>query len=141
MPLKDGIDDATYEGLFRPLLAAVMERFRPEAIVLQSGAAGATRSRTLQTQTHTPRPATSQARRGTRGRRQASPHHMLRHAHALQSAPGADSLAGDKLGEFRLSIPEHARCHAFLRAYGLPMLVLGGGGYKVKVLEEFLAGL
>ncbi|PNW82179.1 hypothetical protein CHLRE_06g277350v5 [Chlamydomonas reinhardtii] len=81
VPLRDGMDDPAYEGLFRPVMGAVMERFRPEAIVLQSG---------------------------------------------------ADSLAGDKLGPFNLSIPCHGRCHAFLAAYGLPLLALGGGGYKVK---------
>ena len=40
MPLRDGMDDPAYEGLFRPVMGAVMERFRPEAIVLQSGAGG-----------------------------------------------------------------------------------------------------
>eukprot|EP00198_Chlamydomonas_reinhardtii_P001340 XP_001690675.1 histone deacetylase [Chlamydomonas reinhardtii] len=40
VPLRDGMDDPAYEGLFRPVMGAVMERFRPEAIVLQSGAGG-----------------------------------------------------------------------------------------------------
>lgn len=45
---------------------------------------------------------------------------------------GADSLAGDKLGPFNLSMRCHGRCHAFMKAFGLPLLVLGGGGYKIK---------
>ncbi|GFR43441.1 hypothetical protein Agub_g4523 [Astrephomene gubernaculifera] len=81
VPLRDGMDDAAYESLFRPVMTGVVEHFQPEAIVLQSG---------------------------------------------------ADSLAGDKLGPFNLSIRGHGRCHSFLRALGLPLLVLGGGGYKVK---------
>lgn len=45
---------------------------------------------------------------------------------------GADSLAGDKLGPFNLSMRCHGRCHAFMKSFGLPLLVLGGGGYKIK---------
>ncbi len=40
MPLRDGMDDASYHGLFRPIMAEVVARFRPEAVVLQSGARG-----------------------------------------------------------------------------------------------------
>jgi len=45
---------------------------------------------------------------------------------------GADSLAGDKLGVFNISISGHADCLKFVKGYGLPMLVLGGGGYKIS---------
>eukprot|EP01116_Phalansterium_solitarium_P009328 TRINITY_DN23431_c0_g1_i1.p1 TRINITY_DN23431_c0_g1~~TRINITY_DN23431_c0_g1_i1.p1 ORF type:complete len:506 (-),score=157.03 TRINITY_DN23431_c0_g1_i1:198-1619(-) len=37
-PLKDGIDDASYESIFQPIVAAIMETFQPGAIVLQCGA-------------------------------------------------------------------------------------------------------
>jgi acetoin utilization deacetylase AcuC-like enzyme len=46
-------------------------------------------------------------------------------------SPGADSLTGDRLGKFNLTIQGHARCHAHMMRYGKPMLVLGGGGYKI----------
>ena len=81
VPLRDGMDDASYDALFKPIMSEVMSRYRPEAIVLQSG---------------------------------------------------ADSLAGDRLGAFNLSSSCHAGCHAFMAAFGVPMLVLGGGGYKIK---------
>jgi hypothetical protein len=45
---------------------------------------------------------------------------------------GADSLAGDRLGVFNLSSRGHAACHAHVRAWGLPTLVLGGGGYTIS---------
>ena len=45
---------------------------------------------------------------------------------------GADSVAGDKLGVFNLSSRGHAACHKFMASFGIPMLVLGGGGYKIK---------
>ncbi|GMH45210.1 hypothetical protein BSKO_13167 [Bryopsis sp. KO-2023] len=80
-PLKDGIDDATYESLFKVVMSNVMSQFQPEAIVFQSG---------------------------------------------------ADSLCGDKIGVFNLSIAAHARCLSFMQSFDLPMLVLGGGGYTVK---------
>ncbi|TIB70803.1 histone deacetylase [Wallemia mellicola] len=45
---------------------------------------------------------------------------------------GADSLAGDKLGVFNLSMKGHADCVKFVKAFNLPMIVLGGGGYAVR---------
>ncbi|PHT26840.1 Histone deacetylase 6 [Capsicum baccatum] len=47
----------------------------------------------------------------------------------LQS--GADSLAGDKLGSFNLSVKGHADCLRFLRSFNVPLMVLGGGGYTI----------
>ena len=45
---------------------------------------------------------------------------------------GADSLSGDRLGCFNLSIRGHADCVSFMKAYGVPLLVLGGGGYTLR---------
>lgn len=42
---------------------------------------------------------------------------------------GADSLAGDRLGCFNLSIEGHAECVRFVKKLNLPLLVTGGGGY------------
>ena len=44
---------------------------------------------------------------------------------------GADSLAEDKLGGFNLTIKDHAECLNYMKATGLPLIVLGGGGYTV----------
>lgn len=81
VPLKDGIDDAAYEALFKPVMAKVMEMFKPEAIVFQSG---------------------------------------------------ADSLSGDRLGCFNLSVRGHAACLKYMQSFGVPTLLLGGGGYTVR---------
>lgn len=45
---------------------------------------------------------------------------------------GADSLAGDRLGCFNLSHLGHAKCVEFVKKFGLPLLVLGGGGYTIR---------
>ncbi|KAG5518320.1 hypothetical protein PMAC_003116 [Pneumocystis sp. 'macacae'] len=45
---------------------------------------------------------------------------------------GADSLAGDRLGCFNLSMKGHASCVRFVKKFGLPTLVLGGGGYTMR---------
>lgn len=73
---------------------------------------------------------------------------------------GSDSLAGDKLGCFNLSmrgehirtqeehsgaidnnltdlrspcsITGHANCIEFVKSFGLPLLLLGGGGYTMR---------
>ncbi len=64
----------------------------------------------------------------------AAPHHTRWTAvcAAVVCAAGADSLSHDKLGVFNLSIRGHAQCHRMLASYGVPLLVLGGGGYKIK---------
>ncbi|PKA63897.1 Histone deacetylase 6 [Apostasia shenzhenica] len=45
---------------------------------------------------------------------------------------GADSLAGDRLGCFNLSVRGHADCLRFLRSFNVPLMVLGGGGYTIR---------
>jgi len=80
-PLRDGLDDQSFESIFKPLIAKIMEWYRPSAIVLQCG---------------------------------------------------ADSLAGDRLGCFNLTLRGHAMCVEFMKSYNLPMLVLGGGGYTIR---------
>ncbi|KAL2015876.1 hypothetical protein VTK56DRAFT_4673 [Thermocarpiscus australiensis] len=80
-PLRDGIDDVSYETIFEPVIAAVMQYYQPEAVVLQCG---------------------------------------------------GDSLSGDRLGCFNLSMRGHANCVNYVRSFGLPTLVLGGGGYTMR---------
>lgn len=45
---------------------------------------------------------------------------------------GADSLSGDRLGCFNLSVKGHADCVRFLRSFNVPLLLLGGGGYTIR---------
>jgi histone deacetylase 1/2 len=59
---------------------------------------------------------------------------------------GADSLAGDKLGGFNLTLDGklarfsmsaevdtsgHAECARFIKSFGIPTMMLGGGGYTM----------
>lgn len=80
-PLRPGIDDVSYKGIFEAVIGKIMERYRPGAIVLQCG---------------------------------------------------ADSLSGDKLGRFNLSMRGHANCIEFVKSFNLPTLILGGGGYTIR---------
>jgi len=80
-PLNDGMDDESYQSVFRPVIGKVMERFAPGAVVLQCG---------------------------------------------------ADSLSGDRLGCFNLSLKGHADCVDFVKSFNIPTLVLGGGGYTLR---------
>ncbi|XP_064099306.1 probable histone deacetylase 1-B [Macrobrachium nipponense] len=80
-PLRDGIDDESYESIFVPIMTKVMETYQPSAIVLQCG---------------------------------------------------ADSLSGDRLGCFNLTLKGHARCVEFVKKYNLPLLLMGGGGYTIR---------
>lgn len=45
---------------------------------------------------------------------------------------GADSLGGDRLGCFNLSITGHGSCVSFVKSFNIPLLILGGGGYTIK---------
>jgi len=81
VPLQEGIDDASYETVFKPVIEKVMEMYRPTAVVLQCG---------------------------------------------------ADSLTGDRLGCFNLTLKGHASCVEYIKSFNIPTLVLGGGGYTVR---------
>ncbi|CAF0976455.1 unnamed protein product [Adineta ricciae] len=80
-PLRDGIDDDTYETIFKPVILKVMETYQPNAVVLQCG---------------------------------------------------ADSLTGDRLGCFNLTLKGHGKCVEFIKSFNLPLLLLGGGGYTIR---------
>lgn len=45
---------------------------------------------------------------------------------------GSDSLSGDKLGCFNITMHGHASAVQFLRRFNIPMILVGGGGYTVK---------
>ena len=45
---------------------------------------------------------------------------------------GADSLSGDRVGCWNLSIKGHAACLEHMKTYNVPLLVLGGGGYTIR---------
>ncbi|EIW73405.1 hypothetical protein TREMEDRAFT_24902 [Tremella mesenterica DSM 1558] len=45
---------------------------------------------------------------------------------------GADSLSGDKLGGFNLTLDGHAECARFVKSFNIPTIMLGGGGYTTK---------
>lgn len=81
VPLQEGIDDISYETVYKPVINSVMDMYRPTAIVLQCG---------------------------------------------------ADSLTGDRLGCFNLTLHGHAKCVEHVKSYNVPTLVLGGGGYTVR---------
>ncbi|XP_057863693.2 histone deacetylase 19 isoform X1 [Cryptomeria japonica] len=81
VPLDDGIDDESFQSLFKPIIQRVMTVYDPEAVVLQCG---------------------------------------------------ADSLSGDRLGCFNLSVKGHAECVRYMRSFNVPLLLLGGGGYTIR---------
>lgn len=45
---------------------------------------------------------------------------------------GGDSLSGDRLGALNLSMRGHANCVKFVKSFGVPTLLLGGGGYTMR---------
>ncbi|KAL3124453.1 hypothetical protein niasHT_007736 [Heterodera trifolii] len=80
-PLRDGIDDETYERIFAPVMDKIIGAYRPSVIVLQCG---------------------------------------------------ADSLTGDRLGCFNLTLKGHGKCVEYMKKFDLPVLMLGGGGYTIR---------
>ncbi|BAO39086.1 histone deacetylase RPD3 [Kluyveromyces marxianus] len=81
VPLRDGIDDATYKSVFEPVIGKIMEWYQPSAVVLQCG---------------------------------------------------GDSLSGDRLGCFNLSMKGHANCVNYMKSFGVPLMIVGGGGYTMR---------
>ena len=45
---------------------------------------------------------------------------------------GADSLTGDRLGCFNLSLKGHGMCVEYVKSFNVPVLLLGGGGYSIR---------
>ncbi|CRG88082.1 hypothetical protein PISL3812_05109 [Talaromyces islandicus] len=45
---------------------------------------------------------------------------------------GADSLGCDRLGCFNLNVTGHGACVAYTKTFGIPLLVVGGGGYTPR---------
>lgn len=45
---------------------------------------------------------------------------------------GADSLAGDRLGCFNLSMKGHAQAVEYMKTFNVPLILLGGGGYTIR---------
>ncbi|KAI5787675.1 hypothetical protein DFH27DRAFT_222046 [Peziza echinospora] len=52
---------------------------------------------------------------------------------------GADSLGCDRLGCFNLNIKAHGQCVQIVKDFGLPLLVLGGGGYTPRNVSRLWA--
>ncbi|CAL4894269.1 unnamed protein product [Urochloa decumbens] len=57
---------------------------------------------------------------------------VFRPADAVVLQCGADSLAGDRITGLELSVRGHAKCVRLLLSYGVPILLLGGGGYTIN---------
>jgi len=51
---------------------------------------------------------------------------------AVLAQCGADSLSGDWLGCFNLSVKGHGEALNYLKSKGVPLLVTGGGGYTLR---------
>jgi acetoin utilization deacetylase AcuC-like enzyme len=81
VPLYPGIDDEMFVDLFKDVMTQVIDKFKPDAIVMQCG---------------------------------------------------ADSLNEDKLGQFNLSTHGHGRCVEFILKKGIPLMLVGGGGYTIE---------
>jgi histone deacetylase 1/2 len=75
------MDDLSYEYIFKKVIDNIMDKFRPNAVVMQCG---------------------------------------------------SDSLSGDRLGCFNLSIKGHANCVKHVKSFNLPLMILGGGGYTLR---------
>jgi acetoin utilization deacetylase AcuC-like enzyme len=88
VPLKVGIDDDTYQELFKTVMDEVMAKFMPSAVILQLG---------------------------------------------------GDSIAYDVLGRLNLSIKGHGECVKKMMSYGVPLMLLGGGGYTVHNVARLWA--
>lgn len=52
---------------------------------------------------------------------------------------GADSLGCDRLGCFNLNIQAHGECVRYTKSFGLPLLVVGGGGYTPRNVSRLWA--
>ena len=80
-PCYEGMDDDSFEYIFKKTVENCVEKFKPQAIVLQGG---------------------------------------------------TDSLSGDRLGCFNLSVKGHSIGVRYVKTLGIPYMLLGGGGYTLR---------
>jgi len=101
-PLNEGIDDLSYEHVFKPVIAKIME------VGAEWGGGEAAFKRCCRCA-------------GTHARRCTAP------------APWCCSAAPqDRLGCFNLTLKGHGECVRYVKSFGIPLLVLGGGGYTIR---------
>lgn len=81
VPLLNGLDDASFETVFKPVLTQVFQVYQPEAIVM---------------------------------------------------CCGADSIAGDRIGCWNMSLRGHGAAVEFVKTFHVPLVLLGGGGYTPR---------
>ena len=81
MPLWQGLDDASFEHVYKPVMDKIMQVFQPSAVVM---------------------------------------------------CCGADSLVGDRLGVWNLTLSGHAMAVDYMKTFGVPLILLGGGGYTPR---------
>lgn len=108
-PLLSGIDDESYESVFKPVISKVMETFCPSAIVLQCGADSLTGDRLGCFNVTT---------KGARACMRASVWRLV--------CSCSDTVA------FGSCSAGHGECVRFVKSFGLPTMVLGGGGYTIR---------
>lgn len=103
VPLRDGINDVSFQNIFEPVIIVSSPSAEPRT-----------------------------------GFRLTNCLQVIQHImdwyqpSAVVLQCGADSLAGDKLGCFNLSMDGHGNCAKFIKKFGLPTVLLGGGGYTTK---------
>lgn len=104
VPLRDGIDDESYKNVFQPVRTCIKYRvhLRLDGMLIKSS---------IQIIKH----IMEWYRPG---------------AVVLQC--GGDSLAGDRLGCFNLSMKGHASCVEYMKSFNVPLMMLGGGGYTIR---------
>lgn len=142
VPLQEGIDDMSYETVFKPVIAKIMETYRPTAVVLQCGADSLTGDRlgcfnlTL---------------------KGACESYILLYIvicvilfacvylcfyisyYLKMSFTYLCVLVLFQLYfVFVCMVSGHVMCVDFVKSYGLPMLVLGGGGYTVRNIARYI---
>jgi len=81
VPLLSGLDDFSFETIFKPVFNKVFQVFQPSAVVM---------------------------------------------------CCGADSIAGDRIGCWNMSIRGHGNAIEYMKTFGVPIVLLGGGGYTPR---------
>jgi histone deacetylase 1/2 len=81
VPLLNGLDDFSFENIFKPVLTKVFDVYQPSAVVM---------------------------------------------------CCGADSIAGDRLGCWNMSLRGHGAAVDFVKTFNVPIVLLGGGGYTPR---------
>ncbi len=128
VPLRDGITDESFGLVFREVIGYVMKWYQPGAVVLQCGADSLAGDKlgcfnlSMNGECHSRLRSYRGYHLGMLAQSSST------HTHSSPSCSSSFVLGRNSHSGYK----GHADCVRFMKSYGVPLIVVGGGGYTIR---------